>query len=64
LAVGVSAHRFSIERLLAYSSWLMVITGIAFGLSTPFIVLLIVAAVGTMNTSAGDVSVFLLPLAQ
>jgi MFS family permease len=63
LAVGVTAHRFSIERLLAYSSWLMVVTGIAFGLSTPFIVLLIVAAIGTMNPSAGDVSVFL-PLEQ
>ncbi|CAB4597984.1 unannotated protein [freshwater metagenome] len=63
LAVGVSSHRFSIERLLTYSSWLMVCTGILFGLSTPFVLLLIVAAVGTMNPSAGDVSVFL-PLEQ
>ena len=63
LAVGVTSHRFSVERLLAYSSWLMVCTGILFGLSTPFIVLLVVAAIGTMNPSAGDVSVFL-PLEQ
>ena len=63
LLVGVTSHRFSLERLLAYSSWLMVCTGILFGLSTPFLLLLIVAAVGTMNPSAGDVSVFL-PLEQ
>lgn len=63
LTVGVTSHRFSVERLLAYSSWLMVCTGILFGLSTPFIVLLVVAAIGTMNPSAGDVSVFL-PLEQ
>lgn len=63
LAVGVSSHRLSIEQLLTYSSWLMVCTGILFGLSTPFLLLLIIAAVGTMNPSAGDVSVFL-PLEQ
>lgn len=63
LTVGLWAHRFSPARLLALSSLLMVVTGIAFGLSTPFVVLLIVAAVGTMNPSAGDVSVFL-PLEQ
>ena len=43
LLVGVTSHRFSLERLLAYSSWLMVCTGILFGLSTPFLLLLIVA---------------------
>ncbi len=63
LTVGVWAHRFSPVRLLMLSSLLMIITGIAFGLSTPFVVLLVVAAIGTMNPSAGDVSVFL-PLEQ
>lgn len=63
LSVGVSSHRYSTERLLTYASWLMVCTGIAFGLSSPFLVLLVVAAIGTMNPSAGDVSVFL-PLEQ
>ena len=63
LLVGVSSHKYTTERLLAYSSWLMVCTGILFGISTPFLVLLVVAAIGTMNPSAGDVSVFL-PLEQ
>lgn len=63
LAVGVTAHRYSTQKLLAYSSLLMTATGIIFGLSTPFVVLLIVGAIGTMNPSAGDVSVFL-PLEQ
>jgi len=63
LTVGVWAHRFSPARLLVLSSLLMIVTGVAFGLSTPFVVLLIVAAIGTMNPSAGDVSVFL-PLEQ
>lgn len=63
LAVGFQAHRFTTERLLTWSSWLMVCTGIIFGLSTPFVLLLVVAAIGTMNPSAGDVSVFL-PLEQ
>lgn len=61
--VGVTAHRHSTQRLLMYSSLLMIATGIIFGLSTPFLLLLIVAAIGTMNPSAGDVSVFL-PLEQ
>ncbi len=63
LTVGVWAHRFSPARLLALSSLLMIVTGVAFGLSTPFVVLLVVAAIGTMNPSAGDVSLFL-PLEQ
>jgi len=63
LTVGVWAHRFSPTRLLVLSSLLMIVTGVAFGLSTPFVVFLVVAAIGTMNPSAGDVSVFL-PLEQ
>ena len=63
LAVGINAYRFSPQRLLLYSSILMIATGIVFGLSTPFLLLLIVAAIGTMNPSAGDVSAFL-PLEQ
>jgi MFS family permease len=63
LLTGLFAHRVSQYRLLLASSVLMTTTGIAFGLSTPFMVLIIVAAIGTMNPSAGDVSVFL-PLEQ
>ena len=63
LLAGTTAYRFAPQQLLRYSSFLMIITGVLFGLSTPFIVLLLVAAIGTMNPSAGDVSVFL-PLEQ
>ena len=63
LTVGIFAHRFSPARLLTMSSLLMIATGIAFGVTSSFALLLLIAAVGTMNPSAGDVSVFL-PLEQ
>jgi len=63
LSIGVFAHRFSPARLLTLSSLLMITTGFAFGLASSFGLLLVVAALGTMNPSAGDVSVFL-PLEQ
>ena len=37
----------------------MVVTGVAFGLASSFWVLFVFAVVGTLNPSAGDVSVFL-----
>lgn len=63
LGVGVWAHRFTPERLLAFATWIMITTGIAFGLSRSFWLLTIICVVTTMNTSAGDVSPFL-PLEQ
>jgi MFS family permease len=63
LSVGVFAHRFSPARLLTMSSLLMIVTGFAFGMASAYGLLLVIAAVGTMNPSAGDVSVFL-PLEQ
>ncbi len=63
LGTGVWAHRFPPAKLLTAASWLMIASGIAFGLSTGFVVLLIIAAIGTMNPSGGDVSPFL-PLEQ
>lgn len=63
LIVGSNAYRFHPQRLLMLSSLLMVSTGLLFGLSSNFIVLIVIAAIGTMNPSAGDVSVFL-PLEQ
>lgn len=63
LFTGVWAHRFPPVQLLRAASWIMIATGIAFGLSTSFVVLLTLAAIGTMNPSAGDVSPFL-PLEQ
>ncbi|MSO59349.1 MAG: MFS transporter [Ilumatobacteraceae bacterium] len=63
LSVGFWAHRLSPARLLILSTLVMISTGIAFGLSSPFLLLLVIAAIGTMNPSAGDVSPFL-PLEQ
>jgi MFS family permease len=63
LLVGSNAYRFHPQRLLLLSSILMLSTGLLFGISSNFVVLLIIAAIGTMNPSAGDVSVFL-PLEQ
>src|SRR5262249_42485224 len=47
------------RRVLLWASALMVGTGLGFAAFTAFWPLLIVAVVGTLNPSAGDVSVFL-----
>jgi MFS family permease len=53
------AHRVDLRKVLLASSLLMVATGIGFAASGTFWPLLVVALVGTLNPSAGDVSVFL-----
>jgi MFS family permease len=63
LLVGLYASRFAPRRLLVSAAWLMTGTGVAFGLVTDFWPLVVIAAVGTLNPSGGDVSVFL-PLEQ
>jgi len=63
LLVGFIAHRFRARPLLSSAALLMVATGIGFVLVQGFWPLLIVAFVGTLNPSSGDVSVFL-PLEQ
>lgn len=63
LLVGLVANRFSRRRLVAAACALMILTGCGFAVSTAFWPILVVAIVGTMNPSAGDVSVFL-PLEQ
>ncbi|HEX8968407.1 MAG TPA: MFS transporter, partial [Chloroflexota bacterium] len=63
LAVGLVAHRFGVRPLLAGAAVLMAATGLCFALVHDFWPLLIVAFVGTLNPSSGDVSVFL-PLEQ
>jgi MFS family permease len=63
LAIGLFAHRFSGRKLLLGAALLMSATGVLFASVRDFWPLLIVAFVGTINPSAGDVSVFL-PLEQ
>jgi predicted MFS family arabinose efflux permease len=53
------AHRHHYRTLLLGATILMASTGIAFAVSTTFWPLLVVAIVGTLNPSSGDVSVFL-----
>jgi len=59
LAVGAWGHRFSQRRLLLAAALLMVGTGAGFAGSADFWPLLLIAFVGTLNPSSGDVSVFL-----
>jgi len=58
LGVGLIAHRFRQRTLLRAAAMLMIATGAAFALATDFWPLLLIAAIGTMNPSTGDVSVF------
>lgn len=59
LSIGIFAHRFPGRILLLGACLLMMATGIAFAAVHKFLPLLIVAFVGTINPSAGDVSIFL-----
>lgn len=59
LALGHSGHRYPQQRLLLAAAWLMAATGLLLAGFSSFWPLLLVAFVGTMNPSSGDVSVFL-----
>jgi MFS family permease len=59
LLVGLLGHRYRRKAVLLFGALLMLGTGIGFALSTGFWLLLLVAFVGTLNPSAGDVSLFL-----
>ncbi len=59
LAFGLTAHRTSLRTLLLIATAMMVATGAGFAAITQFWPLFVVAVLGTMNPSAGDVSVFL-----
>ncbi|MBM3598484.1 MAG: MFS transporter [Alphaproteobacteria bacterium] len=63
LAVGFAGSRYSQRGTLLAASLLMVMTGIGFAWFDSFWPLLIIALIGTLNPSGGDVSVFL-PLEQ
>ena len=59
LTIGLHAYRFRYRALLLAAAALMTVTGFAFATLQAFWPLLIVAVVGTLNPSSGDVSVFL-----
>jgi MFS family permease len=59
LAVGLLGHRLSRKRVLLGATLLMAATGLGFTGLTSFWPLMVVAFAGTLNPSAGDVSVFL-----
>ncbi|MDM0075457.1 MFS transporter [Variovorax sp. J2P1-59] len=59
LAVGAWGYRFAGMKLLRGAAMLMAATGLGFASLSSFWPLLIVALVGTLNPSSGDVSVFL-----
>lgn len=63
IAVGALAHRFAPRRLFIFAAALMVATGLGFGALSSLWPLMIVAFLGTLNPSSGDVSLFL-PLEQ
>ncbi|MFD2271307.1 MFS transporter [Undibacterium arcticum] len=59
LLVGLYAYRFTSRMLLLMAALLMAGTGFGFAAVTHFWPLLVIAIVGTLNPSSGDVSVFL-----
>jgi MFS family permease len=58
LAIGVIGSRYDHRRLLIAAAGLMVATGAAFTLVHDYAVLVVIALAGTVNPSAGSVSVF------
>src|SRR4051794_33218533 len=63
LAVGLIAYRIGFDVLLTRAALLMIATGVGFAFVHHIWPLLVVAFVGTLNPSSGDVSVFL-PIEQ
>ena len=59
LLIGLQAYRFRYRSLLLIAAALMAATGLGFAAFTDFWPLLLIACVGTLNPSSGDVSVFL-----
>lgn len=63
IAVGALANRFPARRMFVFAAALMIATGLGFAALSSLLPILIVAFVGTLNPSSGDVSLFL-PLEQ
>ena len=59
LAVGLAGHRWPRRAVLLGASGLMFLTGLGFFSATRFWPLLVIAFVGTLNPSSGDVTLFL-----
>jgi MFS family permease len=59
LLVGLRVNHFGSRALLLAAAALMCATGVGFASITSFWPLLVVAVIGTLNPSSGDVSVFL-----
>ena len=59
LLAGLITSRFGHRRPFIAASGLMIATGLAFGSLRAFWPLLLVAFIGTLNPSSGDVSIFL-----
>lgn len=59
LAVGLVAHRHSRRRMLIAACLLMAATGLGFAVTRGYWPILLIAFVGTMNPTSGDVSLFL-----
>jgi len=59
LVVGLIAHRVPARRVLQGATVLMLATGVGFALVSDFWPLLLIGFAGTLNPTAGDVSVFL-----
>ena len=59
LVIGLAGHRWPRRSVLFGASALMLATGLGFYAATEFWPLLLVAFVGTLNPSSGDVTLFL-----
>ncbi|MGD9711220.1 MAG: MFS transporter, partial [Thermomicrobiales bacterium] len=59
LFIGLIAVRLNLHQLLVRAALLMIVTGFGFAIAREFWPMVIVAFVGTINPSGGDVSVFL-----
>ena len=59
LTFGLTSHQVALRSLLLVATGIMVATGLGFASITAFWPLLVIAVVGTLNPSSGDVSVFL-----
>jgi MFS family permease len=58
-AVGLAGQGIGRQRVLVFAALLMLVTGLGFAGLEPFWPLFVIAGVGTLNPTAGDVSVFL-----